>query len=331
MNAINFFKTGSFVFLLVTVSSCSSSHYKEERENNTVSALKAPPPPSNSLPPSSNGSLHATDSLTPSNMFISSSAAGTNSDTNRKFIKTADMKFSVHNVYKATYSIEDIVKKFDGFVTYTNLNSSVNNKAITNISADSSLESTYYTVSNTMVLRVPCNKLDTTLRTIARLINFLDDRIIKADDVQFDILSNQLTELRARKHAHKLSNDIDTKGKKLIEISETATIVDDKEEQADNARVENLKLKDRIQYSTINIEIYQRETIKRELIANEKNIKAYEPGLGFKIWEAIKSGWSTLEDIIVFLANIWFLYVIAILGYLLYRFLVRIQTRNKPK
>lgn len=287
-----------------------------------------PPPLSVTTSPSSGAvSSNATSTFawsaksdsTPENGFISSTAATNNGDTGRKFIKTAAMKFRVKNVYTSTYKIEDIIKNYGGFVSSTNLNSSIENRTVTSVSEDSSLESTYYVVSNYFTVRVPSNKLDTTLRTIAKLIDYLDYREIKADDVRFDLLLNQYTQLRAQRHARRVTNDINAEGRKLKETTDAEESVTNHEEEADNAHLENLKLADQIKFSTVNIEIYQRETIKRVLIANEKNIRAYEPGFGFKLLDALKGGWSILETIMVALANIWFIYLFAIVVYVLYR------------
>jgi len=135
----------------------------------------------------------ATVADTTTNIFISSSAAvEKNQDTTRKFIRTADLKFKVKNVIKSTYDIENITNRQGGFVTYTNLTSDIDRVFITTVSADSSLESTYYTVTNTVTLRVPNTKLDTTLREIARNIDYLDYRVIKAEDVALQVLFKQI-------------------------------------------------------------------------------------------------------------------------------------------
>ena len=49
---------------------------------------------------------------------ISSSAAVAKEDSTHKFIHTADLKFKVKNVPQSTYYIENIVSKFDGFVSF---------------------------------------------------------------------------------------------------------------------------------------------------------------------------------------------------------------------
>lgn len=112
--------------------------------------------------------------------FISSSATKQHSDTSKKFIRTAEIKFRVKNVQKATINIEDIAAKHGGYVTYTNLQATNSYTSTTPISEDSVLETMYYTVVNDMVLRVPDHALDTAIREIALYIDFLNHRIIRA-------------------------------------------------------------------------------------------------------------------------------------------------------
>lgn len=255
-----------------------------------------------------------------SNAFISSSAAvENNKDTTHKFIRTADLKFKVNSVIKSTYNIENITNRQGGFVTYTNLTSTIDHVSTSAISADSSLETTYYTVSNSITLRVPNTRLDTTLKEISKNIDYLDYRIIKADDVALQILSNNLTRKRSAKNEQRLTNAIDNRGKKLSETTSAEEVLLRKQEQADNALVSNLALADQISFSTINLFIYQRQTIKRELISNDKNIDSYEPGFGSKILEALKFGWDMLEALIVFLVNFWGIFLLGIIAFIIYR------------
>ena len=68
----------------------------------------------------------------------SSNPAVENKESNRKFVRTADLKFKVKNVAKSTYAIENIVSKHGGFVTFTDLKSTVNEHDETQVSQDSS-------------------------------------------------------------------------------------------------------------------------------------------------------------------------------------------------
>ncbi|MCX6210171.1 MAG: DUF4349 domain-containing protein, partial [Bacteroidetes bacterium] len=197
--------------------------------------------------------------LSISNAFISSTAAvENNKDSTHKFIRTADLKFKVKSVIASTYDIEAITSRLGGFVTYTNLQSTVDNVSNTAINADSTLETTYYTVSNSITLRVPNTKLDTTLKEISKNIDYLDYRIIKADDVALQLLSNNLTQKRSAKYEQRLANAIDNRGKKLKETTVAEDVLLNKQEQADNAKVSNLSLNDQLNFSTITLAIYQR-------------------------------------------------------------------------
>ena len=254
------------------------------------------------------------------NKFISSSAAVENGkDSTRKFIRTADLKFKVKSVVNATYAIENITNQLGGFVTFTNLNSTIDNTTTTAVSADSSLETTYFTVVNAITLRVPNTKLDTTLKSIATLIDYLDYRVIKADDVALNMLANKLTQDRSTKNEQRLTNAIDNRGKKLNETTTAEELLLSKQEQSDNAKISNLSLQDQINFSTISLNIYQRQAIKRELISNNKNIDEYTPSFGSRILDALKTGWDILQSIIIFIAQMWGLILFAVVAYIIYK------------
>ena len=255
-----------------------------------------------------------------SNAFISSSAAVQNDkDTTRRFIRTADLKFKVKSVIQSTYDIENITNRNGGFVTYTNLTSIINNVTKIAVSNDSSLETTYYTVSNSITLRIPNTKLDTTLKEIANNIDYLDYRIIKAEDVALQILSNNLIQKRSLKNEERLIKAIDNNGKKLNDLVAAEEILLNKQQQADNAKISNLSLTDQINFSTINLTIYQRQTINRELIFNDKTIDSYEPGFRSRLLDALNFGWHMLETFIVFLTKLWALLLFTILIYFIYK------------
>ncbi len=249
----------------------------------------------------------------------SSSASVEPKNSKRKFVRTADIKFKVKNVPKSTYAIEDATTKFGGFVTYTNLESNVSSKDETKVSQDSTLVTTKYTVENNITIRVPNTRLDTVLKTIAKQIDFLDFRVIKADDVTLQMLSNQMAQNRSNNSEKRIEKALDDKGKKLNNIIDAEDHLDDKKEQNDASKLENLSLKDQVNFSTLTLQIYQREAVKQEMVANEKSINAYRPNIGLQIWDSLKTGWFMLEAIIAFVVQLWGIALIAILGYFGYK------------
>ncbi|WP_299252431.1 DUF4349 domain-containing protein [uncultured Cytophaga sp.] len=300
-----------FAFFLL---SCSQEHKAERTSDQSNENAEASTVDMASAVSESKAKDAASESIS------SSAAVETNKNGNRKFIRTADLKFKVKSVVKATYGIEDIVGQQGGFVSYTNLYSTIDYVNSTAISADSTLETTYFTVLNSMTIRIPNTKLDTTLKAIAKHIDYLDHRIITADDVALQLLSNDLTQKRADKTERRLTNAIDNRGKRLNETVASEEILANKQEQSDNAKIANMALNDQIDFSTITISMYQRQDIKRDVIADFKNITAYEPGFGKKVIESLISGWQILEVTILFLLNLWGLILAAVAVFFLYRF-----------
>jgi hypothetical protein len=250
---------------------------------------------------------------------VSSSAAVEKKDSKQKFIRTADIKFKVKNVVRSTYAIENATRKFGGFVTYTNLQSTIQNQIKTKISQDSTLETTKYTVENNITIRVPNTQLDTVIKSIAKQIDFLDFRVIKADDVSLKLLSNQLSQKRSANTEKRVEKAIDEKGKKINDIMEAENTLANQKEANDNRIIDNLSLQDQINFSTITLQLYQNETIRQETIASEKDSAAYKPNLGIQILDALKSGWYILQAILIFFINLWPFILISIGGYLLYK------------
>lgn len=287
----NYFKLGLALLLLALAFSCKQSDAVTEE----------------------NGAM-ATDSTN----ILSSSAAVEKQKSTRKFLRTADIKFKVKQVAKATYAIENSVSQHGGFVTYTNLQSHIVSKDQTKVSQDSTLETTRYTVDNAMVLRVPNTRLDTVLKALAKEVDFLDSRLIKADDVQLQLLANQWTQKRSDKHEARLEKAIDTKGSKLRDISKAEEQLRDKQTQNDEAKRSNLALNDQINFSTVTLYLYQRETVKLELVANERSTNAYRPNIGLQLWDSFKTGWYLLENILAFITQLWPFLLLGALGVLGY-------------
>lgn len=238
---------------------------------------------------------------------------------NRVFLKTAEIKFKVKDVVNSTYNIENICNAQGGFVTYSNLVSTINKKETISTSVDSSVEISNYSVSNSITIRVPNNKLDTVLKDIAANVDYLDSRIIKADDVSLQLLANRLTQKRIKKNAIRLSTAIDNNNKKLVETTAAEDLLLSKEEQSDKSKIENLSLTEQINYSTVNLSIYQNDVTKRTMFANEKAVKRYKPGFGSKMADSLLFGWTILTDILIFFSKFWAIFLFVILMYLLYK------------
>jgi len=253
-------------------------------------------------------------------VFSSSAAKVDEGDTIHKFIRTGDIRFKVKSVADATYKIEDITRRFKGFVTYTTLNSRIDRQKERVISPDSILKTTYFTVENTITIRVPSKNLDTTLKQISQLVEYLDYRNISANDVRLQILSNQLEKRRLARYNERLSN-ISDKGNSNY-MNDKAYIEENllqKQAQADQSLINDLSLEDQIEYSTITLSLYQGQELNHELIANEENIEEFKPSLGSRIGDSLMMGWYFIEDLVVGLIAAWPLFLILFVVFLVLR------------
>lgn len=235
---------------------------------------------------------------------INSNAANTENDGNRKFIRTANIHFRAIDVRKSTYRIEDIIHNEGGFVTYTKLTSNISRVTNTPISEDSTLESTYYVVVNQMTIRVADEKLDTTLKQIAPEVDFLDSRVITANDVTLQMYKN----------------------KKTIEKKFSKPLYDDgiyPDNTKESASLDNMYLQDQVDYSTIELTIYQRETIRRTMLANEKNIDTYQVGFFSQLKDSFSTGIKYLKLIILFTVKLWWLILVICAGVFIARRLIK--------
>jgi len=271
-----------------------------------------------------NGWAASSDSMQPMNpKVMSSSAARATGDSTRRFIRTADLRFRVKDAVEATYAIEELIARFGGFVEHTQLSSHVDNRYTTPVSADSVLETTRFTVVNQATLRVPVARLDTALKSLARFVDFLDHRTVKADDVKLMLLANRMTQRRVARHTERMEEAIDEQGKKLRDVVEAQESVLRRQEQADEALLSNARLEDRIAFSTITLDIYQRQSVRHEMLANERNIERYEPGFFSKLGTALAEGWRMLLRFVLFLAGNWSIILLVAGVFLLLRRLFR--------
>ena len=250
---------------------------------------------------------------------------------NRAFLKTADIKFKVKDVVNSTYSIENICNDHGGFVTSSNLESTILNRESVPVSEDSSMEKSKYSVTNSITIRVPNKKLDTVLKDIAANVDYLDARIIKADDVSLQLLANQLTQKRIKKNGTRLSTAIDNNNKKLMETTAAEDLLYSKEEQSDNSKIENLSLTDQINFSTVNLSIYQNDVTRRTMFAHEKPIKIYESGFRSKIGDSLLFGWNIVMEILIFFSKFWAILLSVLIIYFLYKKFIRNKFPIFPK
>ena len=238
----------------------------------------------------------------------------------RQFVRTADVKCRVADVVKTTERIESLVGQQGGFVTHSGLDTENNSSQTVPVSADSLLETTYYTISSTLTVRVPNTQLDTTLRAIAQWADLVEHRAINADDVALQLLDAEQTRRRNRAYDQRLRQAINGRGHRLGEtaIAEESRLA--QQQLTDEARLEQLSLTDQVRYSTVTVALYQRPLIRRTLLPNVTDVREYEPGFFTQATEALVKGGYVLKAFVLLLLEGWGLFAFGIGAYVLYRY-----------
>ena len=249
---------------------------------------------------------------------VSSLLLGNNPRAGRKIIRTANIKTKVANTEQATYKIERIARQFDGFVTKTDLESRIIGENSTPISSDSVLQIRQYEVSNTLSLRIPTHHLDTFLSEISSVYKFLDYRRVHADDMTADFLSNEMRALVRAHSAQRIENASDNKGKRLdniVEAERTALAMNDAKI---DQQIRNMETDYSIQYSLVNMEVYQEAVISQSIKVNPSVLEP-SPNFSYRFQEALMRGWSVLMGLVLLIVNLWSIILIALLGMFIYK------------
>ena len=133
-----------------------------------------------------------------------------------------------------------------------------------------------------------------------------------------DQLANLLTGIKNERGEPKYK-DVQTALEALRHSQEYIPTLKQEKEANDAKTLENLSLNDQVNFSTLTLQIYQDQTVKQEMIANEKSVNAYRPNIGLQVWDSIKTGWFVLENIISFVVLLWPFALIGFAGFIGYK------------
>jgi hypothetical protein len=266
------------------------------------------------------------------------SSSGTTADTaylslkmsQKKLIKTAELRFKVKNVEQTTATIEGIARKAGGYVVSSELRSTPFpwKSTTVEISGDSVLVVTEFEVSNQLVIRVPNYNYDSVLEQLRSLYSYLDYRILKTEDVTSQFLRNKLKAENKAKYEKRINAATDEKGRRLDDIVNAETNAATLADQAIDNKIANYELQDRIDYCMISLTIYQAHEISKERTANLR-LSDYKPSFWRNAWNALVFGWDLLKYLVIGLLYIWSLVLLAVVILLVIRYFVKRAARKK--
>jgi hypothetical protein len=203
-----------------------------------------------------------------------------------KIIKTASVEIQVKNSEESHQRIAAILNKYNAYFASDNRSTSS------------------YRIDNNLCIRVPSQHFDNLLAEIMKEAIYTNYKNITAEDVTSQFVDTE-ARLKTKKEVEQRYLALLRDAKKvqdILDIEDKLRIIREEIEVAEG----KLKLmKDQVDYSTINLNMY------------ENLAYTPEPETGFlsDLFEAFIRGWRGLVDFFVGLVRIWpFLTIIAILS-----------------
>lgn len=251
------------------------------------------------------------------------SSAATYTDAQRKFIRTAQAKFRVKDVYQSALAIEDAVAAQGGFVIKNDIATNIDSIRKRSLGNGQLVELAEYTVRGELTVRVPSDKAQTFLRSIIGQMEFLDTRSFAATDAQFALLREQLAYQRNQEAQQELG-EANEEGGKLGQKAEVISARTDARSGRDEALIAQKEFEDRVAFATLDLSLYQLPKLRRTEMADmEAAVRESGPSFFSRLGGSLRAGWYGLLEIALALIRLWPLWLVLALGWLVFRRLRR--------
>ncbi len=242
---------------------------------------------------------------------------------------TASADFKVEDVVKTSDAIESLTRQQAGYVALSNISNHPRDSR-TFVKGNKNITITTYTRQADMTVRIPRANVSKFLAQLQQQVAFLNGQQFSAQDVTLDIYREQLASQLNSDMASELSqerlnskNDKD-QGSNVDAI--TATYAARRQQKL--AKLEQLAIADKVQYSTINLTFMQPDISYKETTQNlDVLLDAEQPSFSSQVSQAFKDGWEILRSVALGLIQLWWLLVLGGIFYLIYRMIKAIYRR----
>lgn len=249
------------------------------------------------------------------------SAALTQDDGVRRFIRTAKVEARVADVLRSARRIEDLAAGHGGFVTRNDVRTEMQSVRRRPRGDGTLVELTVYTLRGDLQVRVPSDRAQAFLRQLAGELEFLDRRRYEAVDAQFELLRQQLAQARHEQAQRALAQ---VQGGKPGERADVVTARSDEQLQRDEAIIARRTFEDRVAFATLDIGIRQPERVRRtERPDVDAILQREQPGFLTRAGSALTAGGSGLREVVLGAIALWPLWLAGGIGVVLARALRR--------
>lgn len=259
-----------------------------------------------------------TDSLS---LLVNTATTDTINGIEYNFIKKTTLKCKVNNLLKTTEKIEDIIGINGGYITYNDYNSE--NSYTTEVihQKDSLLKITHYTPQCSITAKVPTKLLDSVMRKIVALAEYVDTKKLSADNVRLKLMANKLFIERKSNTISQTQLAEKSSANKYAEKHHAIETVSENQSMADERLLKNLELVEQVNYSEINLMLYQDLAFTTKTMAKPDFIKPYERPFINRLGDGLIFGLKMLGEIVIVIVNCWGIIAICIALYLGIKFI----------
>lgn len=323
-------KTRSFIpiiaFTTLVLGSCGSADYYAESKHLADSSSSGNyAPPSTAAEEKLQSQVSklydpddaAKDSI--GNVLKTSAASLTRIDSTHLFVRTADVRCRVDEVENATYQVEYAVRQLGGYVNDTRLSTTQNWQHEVRTAPDSIKRSSSYHVANNLIIRVPAKNLDSLLSALAPMVKYMDYRNVNVSDITLDQLAKQLEQKRLAAYNAMLQSKVVDHNVKPDKLMNAADAMLAKQTQSDNAYLESLRLSDKVEFATLNLQLYQPEVITTSMIFLEEPQAPYTASIGARLLSSLEAGWTGFSYLLSGIVLLWPLWLIGGITWILIR------------
>ena len=214
----------------------------------------------------------------------------------RRMVREAQVNFTAKDVVKTALEIDKLTFQAGGFIEQKNISFDVLDKQTQKIGDGKIRVFEKVDPHAEIIVRVPSDKAAVYVNQLLPLMYFLNQQQYYAKRFELKLLEEKMAQTQTVPG--------DTKQSQLNEIS----------------RLTQLEVQDRVRFSTISITIKQPAMV-RESLDVDVDAVARLNGDGFwkRAWEGVQYGWQFILDLLVILVTIWPLYLLIMVGCIIYR------------
>ena len=235
-----------------------------------------------------------------------------------KLVKKATIKLKVKSVSATSKNILKLTDDYHGMLLHNEMESATERSSDVRISSDSVVRIVSLNTNARLTIKIPVNKLEEFLEKVETMGIYVNNRSIDIEDKSMEYTSSKLKLKNRLELVHQQKN-----GK--ITIKDPNNVLMLKDDMVDE-QIASQDIDEKIKNATINLDLYQSNTITKETIVNDEPQSYNIPFLN-RAQMAFANGWQLFSDIVIGLLNLWMIILLAILTYFVYNYF----RKNKSK